>query len=194
MDRRGILIGLGFAVALAGCGELHKLAKLHFDVTKNLAVTTIPGSLTPCSLTSNLPFTFLGNPFTITMSQQQDFPQQNTDVQHVTSAHLTQLTLALTSTSGQQSWDFLEDLTLYAEANGQTKAVVASIGIDSESATPVPAGATTLTLVPTSLDLAPYIKASGGFSITSDATGCPPSQDADFGGVAKFHITADPLN
>jgi len=187
---RAALAAVPFAALVLSCGNV---PKLHFNVTRDIGPETISGSITPCSLTSHLPVDLLGNPFNVTITQQQDFPQQNTDVQHITSAKLDELTLSLTATSPQQNWDFLEDITISAEANGLPKATVASIGIDTESAVAIAAGSSTLSLKPTGLNLAPYIKASGGFSLTSDAVGCPPSQDADFTGHVRLAIVAKPL-
>lgn len=178
------------AAFVLSCGNV---PKLHFNVSRDIGPETIQGSITPCSLTSHLPIDLFGNPFNVTITQQQDFPQQNTDVQHITSAKLAELTLSLTATSPQPNWDFLEDITISAEATGLPKATVASIGIDTESAIAIAAGSTTLTLKPTGLNLAPYIKASGGFSLTSDAVGCPPPQDADFTGHVRMAIVAKPL-
>lgn len=188
---RPLVLGTLLVVA-AGCGG--GALKLHFKVNRDIDPQTISSSLTPCALTSNLPVGVLGNPFTMTITQQQDFPQQNTDVQHITSAKLDQLSFTLTSTSPQQNWDFLKDITISAEATGQTKAAVASIGADTVSGIAIVAGSTTLTLKPTGLNLAPYIKANGGFSLSSEAIGCPPPQDADFSGHVRISITADPLN
>lgn len=176
------------AVVLAGCGET---PKLRFQVDKAIPQQTIQGSITPCSLPVQVPL--LGQPFQMTFSQQQDFPEQNTDVQHIESAKLDSMSLALTAATQEPSWDFLDGLEIYAEADGQPRALLASIGAESPSAIPIPAGATTLSLVPAGLQLAPYLKAAGGFSIDSEATGCPPEQDAVFTGEVRINVVADPL-
>ena len=186
---RAALGAVVFVVAV-GCGSV---PKLHFTVNRDIGQQTINGSITPCSLTSQLPVSFFNNPFNVAITQQQDFPQQNTDVQHITVAKLDELSLTLTSASAQQNWDFLDDITISAEATGLPKVTVASIGADSESAVPIAAGSTSLTLKPTGANLAPYIKASGGFSLTSEAIGCPPQQNADFTGHVRLQITAKPL-
>ena len=38
-----------------------------------------------------------------------------------------------------------------------------------------------------------YVKASGGFTLTAQAKGCPPSQNADFTGHTRFKVSANPL-
>ena len=69
----------------------------------------------------------------------------------------------------------------------------ASIGTGSPSGVAILAGSTTLNLVPAGAQLAPYVKASGGFTLTAQAKGCPPSQNADFTGHTRFKVSANPL-
>ena len=167
------------AAALAAC---ENTPTLRFQVDKQIPQQTIDGSLAPCQIAQVFPF--LQAPLQMTFSQQQDFPEQNTDVQRITSAKLD--TLTLTVTSGEPNWDFLETLDIFVEADGLSTELVAVLD-------PVPDGATTITLQPTGLQLAPYVKAPGGFTMTSEATGCPPAQDTTFTGQVILNIAAEPL-
>lgn len=169
------------ALASASCGET---PVLRFQVDKDIPQQTIEGSLAPCQIPIEVPF--LDQPFQMTFSQEQDFPEQNTDVQHIESAKLDTLTLTMSPASAETNWDFLDSLELYAEADGLPRALAASID-------PVADGLTTLLMQPAGLELAPYVKAQGGFTLTSEATGCPPQSDAVFTGRVIVNITADPL-
>ncbi len=175
---RRLLPLLAFATACGGTPTL------HFQVGKDIPQQTISGSISPCQIPVTVPF--LQQPFQMTFSQSQDFPEQNTDIQHIKSAKLDTLTLTMSPASAEPNWDFLDSLELYAEANGLPRALAASID-------PVADGQTTLTLQPAGLELAPYVKASGGFTLTSEATGCPPGSDAVFTGRIVVNVAADPL-
>src|SRR6267378_3502860 len=93
-------------VTLAACGGG---TQLHFAVDKDIPQQTINQGIAPCSIATVLPVV-LSSPFQVTFSQSQDFPQQKTDVQHLTSVKLQQLSLTLTTTSPQQNWDFLTEV------------------------------------------------------------------------------------
>lgn len=178
-----------FALLAAGCGK--DPLTLEFDVDKSIPDQTIPGSLAPCQLPVSIPL--LGGGLDMTITQEEDFPEQDTDVQHVKSARVRRLVLALTPASSEPSWDFLDALNLFVEAEGLERRLVASIGAESESEKPIPEGATELDLEPERLNLAPYLKASGGFTMTSEAIGCHPQQEVVFDGELRVHIVADPL-
>src|SRR2546423_381531 len=141
----------GAALLAAACGGS---TQLHFAVDKDIPQQTINSSIAPCTIATVLPG-FLSSPFQVTFTQSQDFPQQKTDVQHLTSVKLQSLSLTLTSTSAQQNWDFLTEVELIAQANGQPDATVASIGTGSPSGVAIAAGSTTLNLVPAGTQLAP---------------------------------------
>ena len=175
----------------AGCNAID--ATLKFDVEKQLPAQTIDGSLAPCQLTDPIPIDFLSSPFQVVISQEEDFPEQNTDVQHITRAVLEEMSLALTAASQEPDWNFLTGIEIFVTADGLDTALIASIGADTDSGTPIPSGASTLSLIETGLNLAPYIKAEGGFTMTSEAAGCPPQADAIFDGLVRIHIEADPL-
>lgn len=174
---------------VAGCGE--DPFTLEFDVDKNIPEQSIAGSLAPCQIPIAVPV--LQDPFEVTFSQEEDFPEQDTDVQHVKSARIRRMSLSLTATSSEPNWDFLDAISLFVEASGQEKRLVASIGEESESGEPIPDGATELDLEPEKLNLAPYLKANGGFVMTSEAIGCPPQQEARFTGSLRVRVVADPL-
>lgn len=177
------------SILAAGCGK--DPLTLEFDIEKDIPQQTIPGSLAPCQLP--IAVGVLDDPFVVTITQQEDFPEQNTDVQHVRSARVREISLSLTATSPEPDWDFLDALTLFVEASGLERKLVASIGLESDSQKPIEEGATTLDLEPKRLNLAPYIKANGGFTMTSEAVGCAPAQDAQFTGRLEVHVVADPL-
>lgn len=175
-------------LALTGCDDP---VKLRFQVSKGIPENTIPASLALCDVP--LPVPLLANPFEVVITQEQDFPEQNTEVNKIESAKLDSLSLTLTPSSAETSWDFLTALELYAEAQDLPRALIASIGTNTESGIAIPPGATTLQLQPAGLQLAPYIKATGGFTLSSEATGCPPDQDATFTGQVRINVVADPL-
>ncbi len=172
------------AVALVACGEL----LLRFKVEEEIDPQTIDGQLTPCALLNAV-----GVPFSVQITAEEDFPEQDTDVEHIKTAKIRSLTLSITAASAEPDWDFLDTLELYAEADGLESKLLASIGEGTDSGKPIPANATTLDMDSAGLNLAPYIKANGGFTITSEATGCAPQQDATFDGELVLDITARPL-
>lgn len=175
-------------VLAAACGGT---PKLHFQVDKDIPQQTINSSIAPCTIATFVPF--LASPLQVTFNQSQDFPQQKTDVNHITSVKLDSLSLTLTATSPQQNWDFLDEVDITASANGMSDTLVASIGAASASGVAIPAGVTRLDLVPTGANLAPFVKSPGGFTLAAQAKGCPPSQDADFTGHTRFNVVANPL-
>lgn len=173
---------------VAGCSEL--APRIHFQVDKNLPDQVVEGSITPCQLAVLFPW---ADPFQMTITQEADFPEQDTDVQHITKARIDSLRLSLLTSSAEPTWDFLDALEVYVEAQDLEKRLVASIGEGTESDDPIPDGATTLDLDPAGVNLAPYLKANGGFTLSSEATGCPPENDATFDGRVVLNITAKPL-
>lgn len=185
------LLPLAALAFLAGCDAID--AELKFDVEKTIPEQTIQGSLAPCQITNPIAVDLLSAPFQVVITQEEDFPEQNTDVQHVTRATLEALSMSLTASSVEESWDFITGIEIFVSADGLQTQLIASLGEDTQSATPIPAGATTLSLETTGLNLAPYIKANGGFIMSSEATGCPPQSDAVFDGQVRIHIVADPL-
>lgn len=186
MDRAPLALVLLLA---AGCGK--DPLTLEFDVDKSIPEQTIPGSLAPCQLPVTVPL--LADGLEMTITQEEDFPEQNTDVQHVKSARVKKISLELTASSSEPSWDFLDALNLFVEAQNLERKLVASIGAESESEKPIPEGATELDLEPERLNLAPYIKANGGFTMTSEAIGCQPQQEVRFTGELTVRVVADPL-
>lgn len=174
------------AGSAAGCGE--NPLKLEFTVDKDIPEQQIPGSLALCQVP--IAVGVLGTPFDVTMSQEEDFPEQDTDVQYIESARLRRFSLSLTDASAETTWDFLETLSIFIEANGHERRLIAWIGSNED---PIPAGLTTLDLERESVNLARYVKADGGFTMTSEATGCNPQQNATFDGEIRIRIVADPL-
>lgn len=179
---------LALLPAVAGCGDL--APRIHFQVDKELPDQVIENSITPCQFAALFPW---ADPFQMTITQEEDFPEQDTDVQHVTRAKIDSLRLSLLTSSAEPTWDFLDSLEVYIEAEDLEKRLVASIGEETDSGTPIPDGATTLDLEPMGVNLAPYLKANGGFTLSSEATGCPPENDATFDGRVVLNITAKPL-
>jgi len=173
----------------SGCGK--DPLTLEFDVDKDIPEQSIPGSIAPCQLP--IAVGVLDDPFQVTISQEEDFPEQNTDVQHVRSARVRQISLSIAPTSSEPDWDFLDALNLFVEASGLERKLVASIGVDTESGKPIAEGETKLDLEPERLNLAAYLKANGGFTMTSEAIGCAPSQEVRFTGRLEVRIVADPL-
>jgi hypothetical protein len=179
-----------FTISLtAGCGS--DPTELRFNVDKDLPPQSIDASIAPCQLP--IPVSVLAAPFQVTFTQEEDFPEQDTDIAHVKSARLKRLELELTASSPEQSWDFLDSISIFVEAAGHERRLVASIGEGTPSEEPIEPGATRLELDPEKVNLAPYIKANGGFTMTSEAEGCPPEEEAIFDGEIVVSIVADPL-
>ena len=183
---RPLVVAATLLFGLSGCGE--NPLKLEFTVDKAIPEQTIPGTIALCQFP--VAVGVLGSPFDVTMSQEEDFPEQDTDVQHIESAKLRELTLSLTATSAEPNWDFLATIFIFVEANGLETRLVASLGTEAE---PIANGLTTLDLDTEGVNLAPYVKANGGFSMTSEATGCAPQENAVFDGDVTIHVVADPL-
>lgn len=183
------LLALAIVVVATGCGK--DPLTLEFDIDKDIPEQSIPGSIAPCQLP--IPVGVLDDPFAVVITQEEDFPEQNTDVQHVRSARVREISLSIAPTSSEPDWDFLDAISLFVEAVSLERKLVASIGLESESALPIEDGATRLDLEPERLNLAPYIKANGGFTMTSEAVGCAPSQEVRFIGRLEVRIVADPL-
>lgn len=173
---------------VAGCGDL--APRIHFQVDKKLPEQVIESSITPCQLSALFPW---ADPFQMTITQEGDFPEQDTDVQHVTRAKIDSLRLSLVTSSAEPTWDFLDTLEVSVEAEDLEKRLIASVGEGTASDTAIPDGATTLDLDPAGVNLAPYLKANGGFTLSSVATGCPPENDATFDGRVVMNLTAKPF-
>lgn len=182
------LLAASSVFVLSACDDP---VKLRFQIDKAIPEQTIQSSIALCDVPITVPF--LSDPFAVVITQAQDFPEQNTEVNRIESAKLDSLTLTLTPASAEPNWDFLTALELYAEAQDLPRALIASIGADTESGVAISPGATTLSMQPSGLQLAPYIKANGGFTLSSEATGCPPDQDATFTGQVRINVVADPL-
>lgn len=175
------LVSVGAILMLAGCGD----GLLRFDVDKDIDEQTIDGQTSPCSLGDPLGLTFFDMP-PVTVSQEEDFPEQPTTVDRVQSATLKSLRLSLTNNSQESNWDWLDTLYVYVNAEGQDEAQVAH-------SDPVKEGVQTIHMEPADTNLAPYVKADNGFTLTSDATGCPPSSDVAFDGRLVLRIGANPI-
>ena len=98
---------------VSGCGK--DPLTLEFDVDKDIPEQSIPGSIAPCQLPISVGV--LNDPFEVTITQEEDFPEQNTDVQHVKSARVREISLSIAATSSEPDWDFLDALNLFVEAS-----------------------------------------------------------------------------
>lgn len=175
MHRMPLPIALCGALAAAGCSGL-----ISFDVSST-GTTTVQGSPLGGVLDAFPAFGGFGN---LSFSQSADFRNNNTNKDHVSSCHLTRLTLKVTSPAGG-NLDFLSSVHFYIQAQGLDKVHLA--GLDA-----VPKGATTVDLQIDDRDIAAYVK-QDSFSITTTGTGRSPTQNTDVEADLTLHVNASLL-
>lgn len=174
--RRYLLVGLCvWALCLTGCGNLN----VTFDVTADGKTTIQKGTLLE-QLTSSFGFDGFSS---FDVSQSSEFENNNTEKSRVKSSKAKSITMNIVGPD-TQNFDFLEEISFYIEAPGQTKQ---RIGTKA-----VPKGAKSFTLDLDGVELAPFIKADS-IKITTDAKGKKPENDTTIEAVIVLTITATVL-
>ena len=158
-------------IATIGCSGL-----INFDVD-SAGQTTIPGSLLPTALN----FAGFNN---LSFSQSAQFSNNNTNKDHISSAHITQFSLKVVTPAGA-SLAFLNQVDFFIQAPNLPKIHIAGLN-------PVPAQ-TLVSLTLDNVDIAAYAK-SDNFSITTSVTGGhSPSSDTTIEADLRLHIDASVL-
>lgn len=168
------LYGLSLFVlgSLVGCGAI----KVSFDVNVEGKTTITKGTLLE-QLAGNFGFDGFAS---FDISQSSEFKNKNTEKDRIETAKVKSITMKITGPETQK-FDFLEEITFFIEAPGQTKK---RIGTKK-----VPKGLKTFTLDLDSLDLTPYLKADS-VKITTDAKGKRPENDTTIQALIVLSIKA----
>ena len=185
---RNQILTLGLLAQVSGCGEVKDAVNnlLSFDIDRPIPEQTIPGQAAPCQIVGNIPLP-LGDSFkNITIEKEEDFPEQNTEVDLIKEAYISKFDLAITAESANQDWDFLDNIAFTVSAEGQETVTAAILD-------PVEDGLQTIALSSSGVNLAPYLKAEGGFTMNVKAEGCPPNSDTLFTGIITIGVSASPL-
>jgi len=130
-----------------------KLTEFTFSDSCNFEVQSSSPISTPFSVPSP----------SVTSNSQTSFASNNTDASHIQSITLQQLSLTITSPSGQ-NFDFLSSIQISISAPGLSTQQIASLSS-------VPKGVTTIQLNSTGLDLTSYAKQSSytlGVTVVTD--------------------------
>lgn len=177
LQRSGLLFcGLVSLMFLGvGCGAF----PIFFDVKTEGQTTIQKGTLLE-QLTSSIGFDSFSS---FDIAQSQEFKNNNTQKSLVKEAKVKSLTLTITGPA-TQNFDFLEEISFYVEAPGQTKKRIAFKQI--------PKGVTTFSLDLDGVDLTPYVKADS-IKITTEAKGKRPDNDTTIKAVLILTIGAGVL-
>ncbi len=157
---------------LVTCGGLTRVT------VSQSATATIPGATLLELLTGDIGFGNLGN-FDIT--QSQEFKNQGIKREQINSVKLKSLTLTITAPANGQDFTFLESLSFFIEAPGQTKKEIARGG-------PFAKDAKEIALTVLDVELAPFAAATS-MTFTTTARGNKPKSTTTV--EAKVVLEAD---
>lgn len=162
------VVTLAVALAASSCGII------RFDVSQPIPQQQVPGASWANFLTNLLPA-----PFRITIDVATETEKQGTGP--ATGAALRRLTLhALEGNGVPPTFDFLDAVIVYVEADGLEKREVARLS-------PVPRGASTLEFDTwKDVDLLPYL--NRGATLSTTVTGAAPSSTFTFDGEVVVQI------
>ena len=169
-------LAIVFVLLSAGCPGL---GQVGFTIDSK-GTSTIQGNPTGGVLNVFPAFGGFGSQ---SFSQNQTFQNNNTNKDHVSSAHMTKLTLKVVSPSGG-TLSFLSTVEFDIGATGLPTVRIAEANI--------PANATTVDLTLDAQDIAPYVKADA-FSITTKATGQQPTTTTTLEADLSMYIVANVL-
>ena len=165
------------ALFAAGCPGLGQVA---FDISSS-GQSTVQGSPLGGVLPAPPGFEgFTGSSF----SQSQQFQNNNTNKDHISSCRVGKLTLKVVSPSGA-TLSFLSKIEFFIKTDALPEVRIAE-------ALAVPAGATSIELSLDDQQIAPYAR-SDSFSITTKAAGTQPSQNTTIEADLTLHIEANVL-
>ena len=134
----------------------------------------------PASSSAGLPFS-IPTP-AVTSNSSEAFANNNTDANHVKNIYLEELSLNITSPSGQ-TFDFVKSIHIYISTKSAAEIELA--GIDN-----VPSNVQTITLTPTQSALDAYLKSESYTLRTEVVTQALVSQDVSVEADSRFKVTA----
>lgn len=162
------------ALSVLLLGTCSSLDNLEVPVT---AESRIPRRSVLDELIGNLAFTGFDG---FDLSQSQQFENQGYSKDQVDSVHMLELNLRIVEPANA-SFDFLDSIRFYAEAEGLPRVLVAELAV-------VPDGVTELQLdVETSVELQPYVVAPS-MTLTTEATGVRPAEETTVEAEAIFDV------
>lgn len=165
LTRIAILTAL--VAVLAGCGDFGS-----FTFTEESEEIEVDGQ----GITGDLGLLEFDIPMDINLQQQL----QRQDASGARSVHLIGLRFEMTENTDEETFDFLNEIEIYADADGQSRQLLA----DRD---PVPEGQEQFELeVNDELDLKPYAEA--GIELETEANASQPSDDARFKVFAEFRV------
>lgn len=171
----GILL-VAFTLFIVSCGEDNDPTTIEFDLDYTSSVTV------PASTGLNLPFDLFSP--TVTTNAESRFGSNNTNKELVSEITLGSLVATITSPSDQR-FDFVDEITLYIQADGLSEIEIASV-------TDVPdnVGAT-LEFTTTGNNLRDYL-VKDSFVIRAEVTtGQNIAEEVDIQLDSKFNVIAD---
>jgi hypothetical protein len=156
-------MALCIAFATSACGSD---ALDTFHITETSTATIAKGSLVE-QLAGNIGF---GDGFLhMDITSNETLKNKGVKRSQIDSVRLESLRLQITAPASGQTFDFLDKIAFYAEAEGVARKRIAVLD-------PVPDGVTTLNLVIDPVELAPYV-AAPEMALTTEATGKRPNND-----------------
>lgn len=160
---RVVLALLPLAVALSACGS-DGLDTFHIQETSTAQIAK--GTLVE-QLVGSFGF---GDAFLhMDITSNEKLKNRGVKRSQIDSVRLESLKLQITAPASGQTFDFLDKIAFYVEAEGVARKRIAVLD-------PVPDGVTTLSLSIDSLELAPYV-AAPEMALTTEATGKRPAND-----------------
>lgn len=161
--------------SMLGCGAL----PIYFDVQSEGKTTIQKGTLLE-QLSAGFGFDGFSS---FDIAETQEFKNNNTQKDLVKEAKVKTLTMKITGPDSQ-NFDFLEEISFFVEAPGQTKKRIAT--------KTVPKGVKEFTLDLDNVDLTPFIKADS-IKITTEAKGKRPNNDTTVQAIIVITIGAGVL-
>jgi hypothetical protein len=171
----GILL-VAFTLFIVSCGEDNDPTTVQFDLDYTSSISI------PANSVISLPFDLLSP--TITTNAESTFGANNTNTNLISEIRLGTLVATITSPSDQR-FDFIDDITLYIEADGLSEVEIASV-------TDVPDNVgTTLEFTTTGNNLKEYL-VKDSFKIRAEVTTDKKiTERVEVTLESKFNVTAD---
>ncbi len=168
----GVVAVLLLGSSIMGCSAL----PIFFDVHSEGKTTIQKGTLLE-QLSAGFGFEGFSS---FDIAETQEFKNNNTQKNLVKEAKVKTLTMKITGPDSQ-NFDFLEEISFFVEAPGQTKKRIATKA--------VPRGVKEFTLDLDAVDLTPFIKADS-IVITTEAKGKRPENDTTVQAILVITIGA----
>lgn len=174
--RRRLPVSLAAATLCLSCLDL----TWTFRVDEAVDATTVPAG-TPLS----------SQEATIILDQQLNIQSeseyQEEEFDYIERIAVTGLTFRIATGSPSPDFSFLTSFELYlmADLDGDSTPERVLVAYQDD---PAAFAGSEVTLVATGADIKDYVAAAGGYRITLEATGSPPSEDAIFEGVVAYEV------